>query len=163
MPPRPHHAELNLPIAMAVKPAEEAITVAEPSPEDSSNLKEQQLKAPRISTAAKPRDARVVAAGLKVQEYRSQQLTRTTVIPAALRAYYIWHDNSDLVPEAIAGLLRDPPLQTHTVVFYILDAVAVAKLPYSKDRLKAEVVSCLTSSRFAGGKYKAVISDCHSP
>lgn len=100
---------------------------------------------PRKSPAPqKPKDVRVLAAETWLKHHRSLPSNlKTRATPAALRAYHIWHANDDLDPQGIARLLRDPPLQTNTVVSYILEAIKVEKLPFKKARLRTEVLDLL--------------------
>lgn len=105
------------------------------------------------------RDARIVAAELKMTKYRSSKKTGIFAGPSALRAYYLWHGNNDLDPESIAKLLRDPPLQTNTVVTYILDSVKSERLPYNKVRMTA-VLSLLHPNVASGPKYQSLFKEC---
>ena len=57
--------------------------------------------------------------------------------PSSLRCYYLWHTNPSLSLAEIAALLREVPLQTNTVVNYILEAVKTENLPFAKERLKS--------------------------
>lgn len=113
-------------------------------------------KQPEPKTDA--RDGRIIAAEHKMAKYRSAK-RNVFVGPSALRAYYIWYDNDDLDPEAIAKLLRDPPLQTNTVVTYILDSVAAEKLPYSKARM-SKVLALLHPNVASGQRYQALFENC---
>ena len=91
--------------------------------------------------SAPPKDPRIVAAETWLMEYRSTRPDgKTTAGAAALRAYFMWHANDDLGPEGVAALLREPPLQTGTVLGYILQSLKLEKLPYDKVRLKREVL-----------------------
>ena len=121
---------------------------------------------PKPSGPAKdaPKDARIVAAEIWLAEYRANcksiDVRKTVKAPAAsLRAYHIWHHNEGLDPHAIAKLLRTPPLQTSTVVNYILEAVRLEKLPYDPARLQAEVFSLLPKEMLAS-RYKVLASAC---
>lgn len=110
---------------------------------------------------AKPKDvvdARITAADLRVKEHHATT-ARRAVKPSALRAYYVWHDN-DLNPAGVASLLRTPPLQTNTIVSYILDAVVTEKLPYSKTRMSSEVL-CLVHPSATKGRYQKLAADCN--
>lgn len=108
------------------------------------------------SQARKPIDARVAAAELTVKQYCA---SKPTAAAAALRAYYIWHANEDLTPEAITRLLRDPPLKVNTVVSYILQAIVTEKLPYGRARLKAEVMAFLHPDA-VNRRYRSLAKDC---
>lgn len=52
-----------------------------------------------------------------------------------LRAYHLWHHQSLLIDD-VAGHLRDPPLSHSTVTGYILQAIALERLEYDKDKLR---------------------------
>lgn len=67
-------------------------------------------------------DPIVDAAAQFALKYRAAY-PKTAATPAQLRAYHIWFSQPDLSVEDIAAKLRDPPLQTGTVVNYILEAV----------------------------------------
>lgn len=92
------------------------------------------------------------------QEFRARQTHANSPLPV-LRAYYIWHVNEDLDPKAIAMLLRDPPLQTSTVITYLLNAVVGLELPYSRARVKREILSFLHPASL-NGKYRSLVKDC---
>jgi hypothetical protein len=116
----------------------------------------------RASSPSTHRDARVIAAENKLQSYRLSKSTVVAARPCSLRAYYIWYCNDDLRPEAIAKILRDPPLQTHTVTSYILDAVASEKLPYSKQRMEDELLSLIQPGSLISKKYQTLVEECRS-
>ncbi|KAH6892250.1 hypothetical protein B0T10DRAFT_457963 [Thelonectria olida] len=101
-------------------------------------------------------DPRIIAAELKKRLYISRKRSKMSVLPTALRSYYIWYENKDLQPDAIAKILRDPPLKTNTVVSYILDSIAYEGMPYSKQRLKTEVLSFFASNAAVKDRYKAL-------
>jgi hypothetical protein len=104
------------------------------------------------------RDSRLSAADVLVEDFKAMASKRKAR-SAALRAYYVWHNNKDLNPAAVASLLRDPPLQTNTVVTYILDVVTAEKLPFSKRRLAIEVLSLVHPSAVEG-RYHTLAQDC---
>lgn len=90
-----------------------------------------------------PKDPRIAAAEEWLAGFRSRAANQGRTVrarPASLRAYHLWHGHDDLDPASLAALLRDPPLQTNTVVTYILDAVSFESLPYQKARLRAELL-----------------------
>ncbi|KIH88339.1 3 -5 exonuclease helicase [Sporothrix brasiliensis 5110] len=104
-------------------------------------------KSPRLpkspATPSKTKDARIVAAEEWIARYRATASSNGRTVrarPASLRAYHLWHGNDELDPVTLAALLRDPPLQTNTVVSYILDAVQLEALPYVKTRLRDELL-----------------------
>ena len=67
-------------------------------------------------TLKAPRDERVIVAEVKAQNHKASKGRASLVGLSALRAYYIWHNNTDLKPADVAKMLREPPLQTNTVV-----------------------------------------------
>lgn len=187
-PPRPHFAEkgLKIQVAIAIDAIDEDEAAPEPEPEITEEEEDsffetmelpKGISEPSATTSDKPhaptvvskttplrsqpqaKDPRLEAAELHLQTYRSQKKLPLSAQPSALRAYYLWHSNSDLSPESAAKLLRDPPLQTNTVVSYILSSIVLEKLPYSKERLKAEVITCLAPTAFTSGRWKALIDE----
>lgn len=90
---------------------------------------------------ALPKDPRLGAAEVWLKEYKESCGGKIKAQPAALKAYHIWHTNKDLDCTTIAGLLRDPPLQTTSVAGYILSSVYMEKLPYDKVRIKTDVMT----------------------
>ncbi|KAH8177414.1 3'-5' exonuclease domain-containing protein [Sarocladium implicatum] len=120
-----------------------------PTAEDGAfnTSKRHQQSAPQLS-----------AADASLQRYTSRK-TKLSVRPSALRAYFVWHDNKDLKPAAVAALLRDPPLQTNTVVTYIVDAIIRENLPYSDSRMGSEVLPLLHPSAVQG-RYQALAQQC---
>ncbi|KAH7008257.1 ribonuclease H-like domain-containing protein [Ilyonectria destructans] len=167
-PPRPEFAEKRLPIKMAevvdIDDGAEidlSITEVEDALEPVAEAKKPQeaIAVPKPKTTLKERDSRITAADVELELYRSRKNKQLSVSPSALRTYYIWHANKNLKPESIAKLLREPPLKTNTVVTYILDAIAFEKLPFSKERLRSEVLSFLSANSFLQGKYKALMQE----
>ncbi|KAF2970074.1 hypothetical protein GQX73_g3526 [Xylaria multiplex] len=157
-PPSPHLAELNLRIRLADgvkvtrledtlkasdvvaletislndKETASLITVSTKTNTSIVSNKKPASKSPK--SPERPKDSRVEVAEDRVASYRSSHPeTRATFVQ--LRAYFLWHC-FDLSPTAIAELLRDPPLQTRTVVGYILTAVQSEKLPVDRERLR---------------------------
>ncbi len=156
-PELPHHAELGLPIPLPRLP----------TPTSSDSEEEESMSDPGSpvartrggKTAAPPRDARIVAAEVEATKHRASRAGKPCAAPSALRSYYIWTGNADLDPSSIAKLLRDPPLQTGTVICYILDSILIGKLPYSKARLQKEVLSLL-HAKLASGRYQGIVQAC---
>jgi exonuclease 3'-5' domain-containing protein 2 len=176
VPPLPHLAELNLPIALAdgvvvpsleefvdqdadedagqprsglsisyVKSVQDTIEIEEDSrySEPVINETAASTRKPSSSSAlAKMKDQRIIDAESWAAGYRATT-SKVKAPPSSLRAYKIWHMNDDLTPQGIAKLLRDPPLQTNTVVSYILEAIRLEKLPYAASRLRTEVLDLL--------------------
>ncbi|KAI8633064.1 ribonuclease H-like protein [Xylariaceae sp. FL1651] len=84
--------------------------------------------------AEHPKDSRIeVAEDRAAAFHASHPQARSTL--AQLRAYYLWHCY-DLSPDAIAQLVRDPPLKTATVVQYIFSVVQNDSLPVDLDQLR---------------------------
>lgn len=182
-PPRPHHAESGLPIRVAEDvPNEDSDAISDDSAfssetEEILNQMVVEVEAqaspstpkPRLQTSRrlnpKPvtvRDARILAAEQKMVQYRTSKQTSICAAPSALRAYYIWHGNDDLNAESVAKILRDPPLQTSTVVTYILDAVTAEKLPYNKPKM-SEVLSLLHPTVLENrSRYQVLAKDCQA-
>ena len=110
------------------------------------------------SSTAKPTPAIkspiVLAAETLSTDYRSTH-PKNRASPASLRAYFIWYHNNSLSCSDIAALLREVPLQTTTVVNYILEAVKLEKLPFEKERLR-KVLGVLPKE-IAGGRYKTLL------
>lgn len=174
-PPRPEFAEKGKPIRfLAPEEADEETDLSEESsveadaaleadatadPEAPDVIEVPEPAMASVKPAPQDRDSRITAAELELQEYRSQKQKHLNVSPSALRAYYIWHANADLTPESVAKLLRDPPLKTNTVVSYILDAIAQERLPFSKTRLRSEVLTFLAPNVQLGPKYMSIIQE----
>ncbi|KAI1074151.1 ribonuclease H-like protein [Whalleya microplaca] len=173
-PPRPYHAERNLPIRLAegieldsddepieTPPDAAAGTATTPSgpyiasvlssiriedldstptPTPTTKTKTSRARASpsRSRSPPKPKDSRVEAAEDRVKVYRAAHPT-ARARPRQLRAYYLWHAH-DLTPSHIAALLHDPPLQTATVVTYVLEAIQLEKLPFDAEKLRAEIL-----------------------
>ncbi|KAL2025065.1 hypothetical protein VTK56DRAFT_67 [Thermocarpiscus australiensis] len=108
----------------------------------------------------KEKDARVTEATLWAAQFRLAH-PKTRAAPSSLRAYYLWHKNEGLGPAEIAALLRDPPLQTATVLSYILEAVRLARLPFEKRRLREEVLA-LVPPDLLRARYKSVLKACEA-
>lgn len=163
-PPRPEHAELNLPIRLANgetiatrnEPEEECNEVAstnesrlisaEEMTNDSLNMKDEDMtsseckndhKAARIVSVTL-KGAAVVAAEEWVKAWRCglPETYKAKAAPASLRAYALWHHQRKEVDD-IVKLLRDPPLEKGTVANYILKAISLEKLPVEKERLRS--------------------------
>ncbi|KAJ3532898.1 hypothetical protein NM208_g8228 [Fusarium decemcellulare] len=169
-PPRPEFAERGLPIRfLTAEDVDESDEVLDSDTEAGIEI-EPELENSAIELPQSPvvipeeqsqnvRDSRLTAADLSVQQYRTQIQRRLKVAPSALRTYYIWYANEDLPPESVAKLLRNPPLKTNTVVSYILDAIACENLPFSKSRLKSEVLSLIAPDAFLRPKYQALVQE----
>jgi hypothetical protein len=100
----------------------------------------------------------VVLAGESLSaSYRSSR-PKTRASAASLRCYFIWYHNPDLALQDIAALLRDVPLQTTTVVNYILESIKLEKLPFEKERLTS--VLGLLPKEIALGRYRTLAKAC---
>jgi hypothetical protein len=144
-------AELDDPEFKVAKPlVKSTIATTKTKPNTKITPPEKQAKATR--------DVRIVAAEDDAREYHDNtKNVRVTV--STLRSYYLWYDNQNLTPEAIAALLRTPPLKTNTVVSYILESIVAEKLPYSKERLRTEVLSHLAPEARLGTRYRGLVAD----
>ncbi|PHH91827.1 hypothetical protein CDD83_10176 [Cordyceps sp. RAO-2017] len=177
-PPRPDHAELGLPIRTALTNDEDgtqkrsraakapaAVEVPSgsehtaPAPAELASAEPWVPPPPAHLPAADTRDARVVEADLMARQYRRAKSTPVAGGWSRLVAYYLWHTNRDLDPEAIAKLMRSPPLQKHSVITYILAALVTEELPYDKARLRNEVMSFLHPTALTG-KIRSLAKDC---
>ncbi|KAM3514941.1 hypothetical protein MY11210_001419 [Beauveria gryllotalpidicola] len=132
--------------------------------ESSLTAESSPIAAPSPATAAQTQtatlDARIVAAEAKMAQLQASRARgRLLARPSALRTFYLWQANDDLAPADVARLLREPPLQTGTVIGYILDAIQAEKLAFPRERLRREVLSLLHPT-LAGGKYRAVVERC---
>jgi hypothetical protein len=87
------------------------------------------------STSTKPKSPILPLAEYQLSTYRLSHPTNCAT-PSSLRAYFIWYNNPSLSLPEIAALLREIPLQTTTVVNYIVEAIRVEKLPFEKQRLR---------------------------
>ncbi|RKK22206.1 hypothetical protein BFJ65_g4813 [Fusarium oxysporum f. sp. cepae] len=175
-PPRPAFVEQNLPIrfltaddvdesdATSESGESEVITDVEVRLETPETRPTQSVATP--TTKATPpsennshdtRDPRILAAEKHAQQYRSTTRRQSTPPLSSLRTYYMWYDNQDLTPEAVATLLRTPPLKTNTVVSYILDAIISEGLPFSKARLRTEVLVHLAPQSLVSARYRALV------
>lgn len=178
VPPRPYHAELNLPIRLSsgqtISTDEQPVDVDNDLPpiaaldEVARDLLSLNIgKAATPSKAPKRSDPQAssstqhpaTAAYLTAQQWmtayrasRPKDDEKLTAPPTALRAYALWHEQGFSVPETAAAL-RTPPLQDATVASYVLEALSKERLPYEKARLEDVVVGYLAGparARFAG-------------
>ncbi|KAI9832395.1 MAG: hypothetical protein M1819_004383 [Sarea resinae] len=148
-PPRPAHAELNLPIQLAnntlLPTSDEPLEVeddantSDPSTNATTTMTSTSDSPPTTTTstssAAKlPINPLITAANTWAQHHRSTHPTAKTTL-APLRAYALWHLHHLDVPQ-IAAMLRDPPLQKATVSNYILGAIRAEGLPFERSRLR---------------------------
>lgn len=180
VPPRPRHAELNLPICLA---NDEIVAAGdEPSKIDggvsfgsdesgdksfqdmditpghrAAPSKESRTKA-RIKVARQRRlnsRPEVMMAEDWMEKWHTERspTQKCSVSPSQLRAYSLWHEQQIDV-SATAAILRDPPLKKSTVAAYVLDAIRLEQLPFEKGRIMP-LVECLhLSARY---KYDAFL------
>ncbi|PKS10807.1 hypothetical protein jhhlp_002564 [Lomentospora prolificans] len=181
-PPRPFHAELDLPIRLSYNvtapnlPSATEVTDSEAADGDTAVLEgspaalvkrgdvvagdttgsstKRRVKKPKLfTTSTASNDSRVAAAENWVIQYRASK-TEVIATPAQLRSYRIWHENPNLDPGAIAKILRDPPLHTTTVAGYILKSITSESLPYDRARLQTQVFSVVSKPRLESLGYK---------
>ncbi|EPE10303.1 3 -5 exonuclease [Ophiostoma piceae UAMH 11346] len=156
--------------------AEHTVSVEGEAIEDGSQVKDSPISTKRKSistvntdkTAKNPKapatpkvftDARLVASHQWMGQYRESKAAPVKATAACLRAYHLWHSNTDLDAEMIAAMLRDPPLKTTTVVGYVLSAVQLEKLPYDKSRCRAELMEQLPH-KIRLSKYRGLARIC---
>ncbi|RBQ77584.1 hypothetical protein FVER14953_05166 [Fusarium verticillioides] len=175
-PPRPAFVEQNLPIKfLTADDVDESDTTSESAESEVIADAEVRLETPEArptpslatpTTKVTPqpednshdtRDPRILAAEKHAQQYRSTTRPKSTPPLSSLRTYYMWYDNQDLTPVDVATLLRTPPLKTNTVVSYILDAIISEGLPYSKSRLRTEVLVHLAPQSLVSARYRALV------
>jgi hypothetical protein len=167
-PPRPHFSERGLPIEYIVpepdtpepnKPVNDAVEVATSiAPSAAAEAALETQTTPQSNESFPIRDHRIKAADARLQQYRDAAKS-IKATPASLRAYYIWYFNNDLNPEAIAKLLRNPPLKTNTVTGYILKAVNAENLPYSRSRMKDEILATIPED-VLNGTFRSLAEAC---
>ncbi|KAM0196685.1 hypothetical protein ACHAPA_001445 [Fusarium lateritium] len=182
-PPRPHFVEKNLPIQfLTADDVDDSDETSESGESEVITDVEAELDDPMVkvvkplvkstATKTKPktdiapaenqtkatRDIRIVAAEDDAKQYHNNTKS-ARVAASTLRSYFLWYDNEDLTPESIAALLRTPPLKTNTVVSYILESIVAEKLPYSKARLRTEVLSHLAPEARLGTRYRGLVAD----
>lgn len=175
VPPRPRHAELNLPIRLA---NDEIVAAGdEPSqidggvsfdPDESGDKSFQDMNIATRHRAAPSKKARtktkikvvrhrrpnsrpeIMMAEDWIEKWHTKRSPthKCLVMPSKLRAYSLWHEQQIDV-SAAAALLRDPPLKKATVAAYVLDAIRLERLPFEKERIMP-LVECLHLS----GRYK---------
>ena len=160
-PPRPAHAELNLPIILAhgktVATYDEPDELKDEKPTEDVNghpadveemardfldieLEDSEIKPSTTSRSAargSKKSPEFTAAEIWVTNWRSKLPPGYTsrAIPSQLRAYALWSEQGKEVSE-VAEILRDPPLQATTVASYILEVIRLEKLPFSDHRLE---------------------------
>ena len=180
-PPRPYHAELNLPIRLssgqAIETDDEQPDIEEDTPTGDPECIEElardflkikiadpplpptpkQSKRPPKTPPKEP-----TAEFTKAQEWATTWRGtlpadyKPAASPASLRAYALWHEQKCSVPEA-AAFLRDPPLQNATVAVYVIDALTKERLPFEKERLAALLVHVPQAAK---ARYRKFIMGC---
>lgn len=118
--------------------------------------KQRILNWPTITTTTAA--AMVAARSPNPPPYSTGPIFPCTISP--LRAYYLWYNNEDLDAEDVAGLLRDPPLATKTVVGYIIKAIQTEKLPYDGERLLKGVLEKLPAGELRSPRYRILLNYC---
>ena len=169
MPPRPAHAELNLPIQLVNGQTVATYDDSEEAPKETEVVDEQPVDMEEMardffniaiedyqkdedsatrkqSTSTLGKSPEIVAAEEWIRDRQSQlpPAHKARASPALLRAYALWHHQERTVLEA-AALLRDPPLQSATVSNYILGAIKMERLPFDAGRLH-DVLECVPES-----------------
>ncbi|KAF4594996.1 hypothetical protein GQ602_000609 [Ophiocordyceps camponoti-floridani] len=144
-PPRPRAAELGLPIRVTEDPIKKppATREAPPVPREPNTF---------------PLDYYIEAAECFVHRFRLLQRTWRPIPPSALRTFYIWHEYK-LDPEALAAVLRTPPLKMSTVTGYIMTCIQDGNLDYDRKRLRTEVLP-LMHPAIVWSKYKKIARRC---
>lgn len=177
VPPRPQHAELDLPIRLAndeiVAAGDEPSQIDEglsfdshesgdkcfqdmnivpghraaPSKKVRTRTKIRALRRPRPHPNSCPE---IMMAEDWIEKWHTKRPAsqKCLVLPSQLRAYSLWHEQQ-LDVSAAAALLRDPPLKKATVAAYVLDAIRFERLPFEKERIMP-LVECLHFS----GRYR---------
>ncbi|KAF9770192.1 hypothetical protein IL306_012284 [Fusarium sp. DS 682] len=181
-PPRPAFVERNLPIQFltaddvdesdatsesvdseVITDVETDLDALEIKPTQSAVMPKTKAAPPSESKVYDTRDSRIIAAEKQAQQYRSTTTRNSTPPLSSLRTYYMWYDNQDLTPEAVAALLRTPPLKANTVVSYILDVIISQGLPFSKARLRTEVLVHLAPQSLLSSRYRALVEESQEP
>ena len=160
-PPRPAHAELNLPIILAngktVATYDEPYEVKDEKPSENisaqpADLEEMARDFFDIAIEDSERKPSAASKSAALGSKKSPEITaaetwvanwRSTLPPgykpratqSQLRAYALWSELGKEVSEA-ADILRDPPLQASTVASYIVEAIKLERLPFQDHRLK---------------------------
>ncbi|KAK3995648.1 putative Werner syndrome helicase [Cladorrhinum sp. PSN332] len=164
-PPLPEHAELDKPIRLGkgikFPPRAPRISEDELSPPPDGTTPETDAKS-ATKAAKKPVDPRIQEASLWAAQYRIAN--PDPAIPlSCLRSYYVWHKNPELDPVKIAALLRDPPLQTMTVVMYLAEVITKVKsLPCDKARIVGEILPWFKGHHLGptGKRHAALLKLC---
>ncbi|KAM7208729.1 putative Werner syndrome helicase [Naviculisporaceae sp. PSN 640] len=132
---------------------------AQQTPRPSTSITTTTTTTKPIPTPPKDKDKRILTAEALATEYRSTKPLPAGAKPnsyakqSQLRAYFLWRDNADLGPKEIAELLRNPPLQTSTVLGYILETIRLEKMSYDRKRLREDLLGCVAKEVLAGSRY----------
>ncbi|KAK0665578.1 putative Werner syndrome ATP-dependent helicase [Cercophora samala] len=145
LPPSTEADEIEMTPAEAAATTTTTTTTTPPKkpkePSSSTNPPKKQPRAASSSTPKKEKHPLVVEADLWVSQYYvshppPEGSNKTnTVMPADLRAYYLWNQNPDQSVKDICAWLRDPPVQEDTVLSYIFRAIKLGGVPYDKERM----------------------------
>lgn len=170
-PPRPSHAELNLPIQLAknetISTDDESSEVSDEGPSAPSDISpsikevacgfrdlviEDSTASRPISKTPKTRPLQPSTSKLGpefnaandwIMKWRGtlSPTYKPRAQPTQLRAYALWHEQQLDVNQA-ASILRDPPLKDTTVAAYIVQSLLMEGLPFKRNRI-ADVFECL--------------------
>lgn len=114
---------------------EQQLLLLQQQTEEEEKEEEEQKPKPK---AKPPRDPRITEAELLTREFRRSH-PKTPVASDRMRAFYVWRENAELGP-ADVGALHDPPLETETVLSYILEAALRTDVSFDRRRMRREVL-----------------------
>jgi hypothetical protein len=129
------------------------VEIALSTPTTSSTTPSKPTPTPK---SPRPISPLVQSASTRTETYRSTH-PRTRATPSSMRCYFLWCHNPSLSLPDIAALLRETPLQTSTVINYILETIRTEKLPYERERLR-EVLGGLPAE-VVKSRYRALARD----
>lgn len=180
VPPRPQHAELNLPIRLANdeivaagdEPSQiDGVVSFDPDEQEDKSFQDMNITPGHRAASSKTARAKtkrkvfrhrrpnsrpeIVMADDWIERWHTKRSPTQECLasPSQLRAYSLWHEQQIDV-SAAAALLRDPPLKESTVAGNVLDAIRLEQLPFEKERIMP-LVECLHF--FARHKYQAFL------
>ncbi|KAG0645265.1 Werner syndrome ATP-dependent helicase [Hyphodiscus hymeniophilus] len=110
-------------------------------------------------SSLQPKSPLVLAAAELVDSYRSSH-PKNKATPSGLRCYFLWYHNPELSLPDIAALLREVPLQTTTVINYILESVRAERLPFEKERLRGVLAEL--PKEVVSGRYRTLSRACEA-
>ncbi|PVH78229.1 ribonuclease H-like protein, partial [Cadophora sp. DSE1049] len=154
-PPRPYHAELNLPIRIAEGveiPSDAEAEEAELEPEDptekantaTTNPRPKQLSEKELEEAKESASCHLDSLHTQHPKHRlnphhplpSSSLSSHHLRGRNLRTYFLWYENPELSLKEIGAMLRSPPLSERSVAVGILEAIRVEGVKFEKERLR---------------------------